>query len=48
MYGDVWRWAGQFRKTPRNIGVDAWKIEPDLKCFFDDVRYWIDHQTCPT
>jgi len=23
MFGDVWRWAGRYRTTPRNIGVDA-------------------------
>ena len=23
MFGHVWRWAGQFRRTARNIGVDA-------------------------
>jgi len=22
MYGDVWHWAGKFRKTDKNIGVD--------------------------
>ena len=26
MFKYVWRWAGQFRKTPRNIGVEAWRI----------------------
>lgn len=23
MFGQVWRWAGHYRKTARNIGVDA-------------------------
>lgn len=23
MYGDVWIWAGDFRKTQKNIGVDC-------------------------
>ena len=22
MFGQVWKWAGDYRKTPRNIGVD--------------------------
>lgn len=47
MYGDVWRWAGEFRKTQRNIGVDWWNIAPDLRTLLGDVRYWIDHQTYP-
>ncbi len=45
MYGDVWSWAGEFRTTPRNIGVDAWQIAPDLRALLDDVRYWIAHQS---
>lgn len=45
MYGDVWRWAGRLRTTPRNIGVEAWKIEPDLRQLLNDVRYWIEHQS---
>lgn len=24
MYGGVWTWAGEFRKTNKNIGVDKW------------------------
>jgi Fic-DOC domain mobile mystery protein B len=47
MYGDVWRWAGQFRTTPRNIGVEAWNIAPDLRTLRDDVRFWIEHKTYP-
>src|SRR6478752_4133882 len=26
MYGDVWKWAGTFRKTNKNLGVDKWQI----------------------
>ena len=26
MYGNVWGWAGKFRKTNKNIGVDKWAI----------------------
>jgi fido (protein-threonine AMPylation protein) len=26
MYGNVWGWAGQFRKTDKNIGIDKWQI----------------------
>src|SRR5580693_8243905 len=31
MYGDVWGWAGEFRKTNKNIGVDKWQITIELK-----------------
>lgn len=45
MFGGVWRWAGAYRTTARNIGVDAYRIGVDLHQLLDDVRYWIDHQT---
>jgi Fic-DOC domain mobile mystery protein B len=45
MFGRVWRWAGQFRKTDRNIGVDPYRIPADLRQLFDDCRYWIEHGT---
>ena len=27
MYGRVWKWAGQFRNTNKNIGVDKYQSE---------------------
>lgn len=45
MLGKVWRWAGKYRTTDRNIGVDRWQIEPDLRALLGDVRYWIEHKT---
>lgn len=45
MLGKVWRWAGKYRTTDRNIGVDRWRIEPELRALLNDVRYWIDHRT---
>lgn len=40
MYGNVWDWAGEFRKTNKNIGVDKWQIPADLKILLGDVIYW--------
>lgn len=47
MFGKVWRWAGQYRTTTRNIGVDAYRIAMDMRQVIDDVRYWVEHQTFP-
>jgi Fic-DOC domain mobile mystery protein B len=47
MFGDVWKWAGSFRTTPRNIGVEAYQIAVDLRQLLDDVRYWVEHATYP-
>jgi Fic-DOC domain mobile mystery protein B len=45
MFGEVWKWAGAFRTTERNLGVEPWKIVSDLRLVLDDVRFWIEHQT---
>ncbi|MBL8496800.1 mobile mystery protein B [Nitrosomonas sp. JL21] len=45
MFGDVWRWAGQYRTTARNIGVDAYRITMDVRQTIDDARYWVENKT---
>ncbi len=44
MYRDVWRWAGSFRKTEKNIGVDWTKIPVELKTLTDDCKFWIENK----
>ncbi len=41
MYNEVWKWAGHFRKTNKNIGVDKYQIAIELRNLLDDYRYWI-------
>lgn len=45
MFGDIWKWAGTFRTTERNVGVAPYEIQPKLKILLDDVRFWIDNRT---
>jgi len=40
MYKEVWAWAGQYRHTNKNIGVDKWQIPTELKMLLDDTTYW--------
>jgi Fic-DOC domain mobile mystery protein B len=40
MYGHVWKWAGDFRRTQKNIGVEPWLIPNDLKVLLDDSMLW--------
>ena len=47
MFGDVWRWAGQYRKSERNIGVDPYRIAADVQQTVDDARFWGEHATYP-
>ena len=45
MYGDVWKWAGEFRKSDKNIGVKWTQIAIELKNLLDDTKYWMDNKT---
>lgn len=45
MYGDVWKWAGEFRKTNKNIGIKWTQVAVELKYLIDDAKYWIENQT---
>ncbi|MCE2519788.1 MAG: mobile mystery protein B [Alphaproteobacteria bacterium] len=47
LFGDVWAWAGEFRRTERNIGIEPVRIPVELRTVLDDARYWIDHETFP-
>ena len=47
MFGSVWQWAGKFRQTERNIGVQPWQIAVELRELLNDVRFWIEHDTYP-
>lgn len=45
MYGDTWAWAGEFRKTNKNIGVDKWQVPTALQHLLADVKYWMENNT---
>lgn len=45
MFSKVWRWAGKFRQTNKNIGVDWHKISVELHKLVKDTNYWIENET---
>ncbi len=45
MFGQTWRWAGQFRKSQKNIGVEAYRIELELHQLSRDVSFQIENQS---
>lgn len=45
MFGKVWTWAGKFRKTNKNIGIDKLQIGIELRNLIDDVNFWIKNKT---
>jgi Fic-DOC domain mobile mystery protein B len=45
MFDNVWRWAGRYRQSDKNIGVRYVEIPQELHVLLDDARYWMEHQT---
>jgi Fic-DOC domain mobile mystery protein B len=45
MLGDVWRWAGKFRTSQRNLGIPFYEIPVALRQLLDDVKAWIEYQS---
>ena len=45
MFGDVWNWAGIFRKSDKNIGIPWIDIPTEMKKLLDNVRYWLNKKT---
>jgi len=41
MFGNVWKWAGAFRQTNKNIGVEWYLISLELKKLLEDTHFWI-------
>jgi Fic-DOC domain mobile mystery protein B len=44
MFGEVWKWAGKYRKHETNIGVNFLKIPVELRLLLGDTQYWLEHQ----
>ena len=45
MFGDVWKWAGVYRTTAKNIGVDSWRIAEEIGQLLGNVSHWIAEET---
>ena len=45
LFGEVWQWAGKYRLTEKNIGIDPVHIGVELRNLLDDVRYWTENGT---
>lgn len=44
MFDQTWRWAGTFRSSDKNIGVDWLHIAVQLRNLLDNTRYQMEHQ----
>ncbi len=47
MFDEVWRWAGQYRLSERNIGIEAHRIPQEVASLLDDGRFWVANETFP-
>ena len=43
LFGDVWVWAGTFRATEKNIGIDPVQISVQLRMLLENAQYWAEH-----
>jgi len=48
MFDNVWKWAGNYRQTERNIGCDPREIVQRIPQLLANTRYWLEGQTFPT
>ena len=42
MFGDVWKWAGHFRRSDKSISGPWFQIATGLKNLCDDTKLWIE------
>ncbi|MFT4929352.1 MAG: Fic-DOC domain mobile mystery protein B [Phenylobacterium sp.] len=47
LFGQVWQWAGSFRTTEKNIGIDPLHICVALRNLLDDVTVWAQYNSYP-
>lgn len=40
MFNEVWTWAGRYRRTETNIGIDPTLISTEVRSLVDDARSW--------
>lgn len=47
LFGQVWTWAGKYRTTERNIGIDPARIATEVRQLFNDVAGWQEYGSYP-
>lgn len=47
MFGATWAWAGRFRTSNKNIGIEWHQIPVQLRKLLEDVKYHIEQKTYP-
>lgn len=47
MFDRTWEWAGQYRRSNKNLGVDWSETSVEVRKLMEDGRFWIEHETFP-
>ena len=45
MFCDIWSWAGEFRKTEKNIGIEPFQIQIQLEELCRNIEYRVKEKT---
>jgi Fic-DOC domain mobile mystery protein B len=48
MFDQTWKWAGEYRRTEKNLGVPVHQVRERLVSLFGDALYWIQNNTYTT
>ncbi len=47
MFSNVWKWAGKFRRSNKNIGIPWVEVAVALNVLCDDANAWLQYNTYP-
>ena len=47
MFGEVWKWAGDYRQNELNIGIAPHLVPAEMPVIFDNARFWVENKTFP-
>jgi len=47
MFNQVWKWAGKYRTTEKNLGWEVPRLAEGVRNAFDDAKTWLEHATYP-
>ncbi len=47
MYQNVWKWAGQYRKSQKSIGIEASLVSIKISLLMKDAQTWIELKSYP-
>jgi len=45
MFDQTWKWAGQYRRSDKNLGIPFQEIRESLATLSGDARYWLENAT---